>query len=199
MKKFKEFLMEDSDEMTFAGFRVRPPKPHEDEFFSNNRHIAGWYGSGNVNDDEEEGTIVINPYNEHMKDPNKREGLKALEAVRGIYKISPEILDSAPDLTPEQDKNLEFYTQGSSGKNLSDLEKKNARKATFYSRMAVNDTLNPMGGPNAKEPTITPEQRDHVDSELAQHLMDKNFYFTRKPARVKADRYEAIKGMGDIA
>lgn len=183
MKSFKQFLME--EEITYAGFNLRQPTKQENEFLSKNPHVAGYYGTGDAGDKSQEGTIVISPHNEYMKDSNKRGGLAALEAVRGIHAISPTTLQLAPDLTKEQEENFDFYTQGGAGEGLTDQQKKDARKSTFYSRLTVGDDLNPMGGKDAKQPTITPEQEQHR-AELNQAISDKGWYGKHKAQSAEA-------------
>ena len=132
MKKFKQFLREkdEEDEITYAGFRVRKPIGDESKFLSKRTDVAGFYGTGDLgSSDEQEGTIVINPHNQYMANPNAREGLKRNEATRGIYAIEPDRVRLAPDLTPEQDKELDFYTKDFPG---TEEEKKSIRKQTFY-------------------------------------------------------------------
>lgn len=169
MKSFKKFLIE--KETTYGGFEVRTPSAEEDKYFKANPKVAGYYGTGSVGDKSQEGTIVVNPYNQYMKDPNKREGLKALEAVRGAQEMVPDILDRAPDLTPEQDKNLNFYS-----------DDPRVRKGTFYSRLAVGDTLNPEGD---GEPQVTPEQESYNKEIQDTVLNDRRFI-----GKIKAQRLE---------
>ena len=175
----------EEQETTYAGFNLRQPTKQENEFLSKNPHVAGYYGTGDVNDKSQEGTIVVSPHNQYMKDPEKRMGLAGLEAVRGIHAISPTTLQRAPDLTQEQDKNMEFYTQGEAGEGLTDQQKKDARKSSFYSRLTVGDDLNPMGGKDSKQPTVTPEQEQHK-TELQQSMQDAGWYGKHKAQSAEA-------------
>lgn len=180
MKKFKEFLRED-DETTYAGFKVRKPSRDEMNFLSKRTDVAGFYGTGDLGSSEQEGTMVINPKNQYMANPNAREGLKRNEATRGIYALEPDRARLAPDLTPEQDKELNFYTKDIPG---TEEEKKSIRKQTFYGRV--------MGGESQAD-TLTPEQAEHA-SELDKVLSDKGYY-----GKIKAQRYETKNPMDYMA
>jgi hypothetical protein len=174
MKRFKEFLIE--QEITYAGFKTRKPDEQESNLLNARPEVAGFYGTGSMEDDgDKEGTIVINQNNQYMKNPLAQDGLKRNEAVRGIYKINPDLVRRAPNLTPEQDKNLDFYTKDYLG---SDEEKRSVRKQTFYGRLAGGDE-------SIDHNTITPEQREH-QSELNNILSDKEYYGKIKAQRLKA-------------
>lgn len=91
------------------GYPVIPADKYEDttgwnlqEFMQKNKHVAGMAMGAGSNDTEDFAprSIVVNPYNEHMKDPQKREGLLLIEAARHMmdeegyrpnFKITPEM------------------------------------------------------------------------------------------------------------
>ena len=204
MKSFKQFLMEEDNmrkdaidsDTTYAGMHMRQPTPEEDTLFKERRDVSGFYGSGTAYETGHEGEIVINPYGTNVQTPLQKEGLKRIEAVRGVYSISPDTLNMAPDLTPEQDKNFEFYTKDAKneeGKDFTDEQKKNIRKSTFYSRVAVGDDLNPMKVGKGEQPSLSDEQNEHA-AELDRILSDKGWY-----GKIKGQRYETNSKMGDIA
>ena len=181
MKSFKQFLISES-ETAPAGFTVRKPFPSEDAFFRRRTDVSGYYGSGDTDPGDAEGTIVISPYYPGMDNPNAREGLKHNEATRGIFKMNPDLLNRAPDLTPKQDESLDFYTKDSEE---TEENKRNTRKATGYGRFMSQDA-SVVGEP-------TPEQKE-FSKEIDQALNDPGYY-----GKIKAQRYEARKNLGDIA
>lgn len=174
MKTFKQFLISES-ETAPAGFKVRKPSPSEDEFFRKRTDVAGYYASGEKDPGGLEGTMVINPYNQYMSDPIAKEGLKRNEATRGIFQMEPDRLSRAPDLTPEQDASLDFYTKDSEE---TEEEKRNTRKATAYGRFMAGDT-SIVGEP-------TPEQKEY-SKEIEYSLNDPGYY-----GKIKAQRQESI-------
>lgn len=181
MKKFKEFLREQEDETTYAGFTVNTKQP---EWTKTRTDVAGYYGNSTNtpnSDPDQEGTVTVNNSAKVWeKNPQGKEGLKKIEAIRGIYSLEPDTLDSAPDLTDEQDKNLNFYTDDQ--KNLTPDEAKRTRKQTFYSRAGVGDRTNPKGD---KDPELSADQWTHV-RDLNAKLNDKGWYGKHKAGKLES-------------
>jgi hypothetical protein len=75
------------------GFEVDPPDLRKNltPYFEKNKHVAGivWGGGYNGSNPDDPIAIVSNPFNEHMADEGKKEGLYKLEAARAIMDKNP--------------------------------------------------------------------------------------------------------------
>jgi hypothetical protein len=80
------------------GFKVRRETDEEREFFRKRPDVAGYAAQDNA--------IVVNPYNENMRDPRNRKGLVNNEGARLYIRSRNYKAADLPDLTKDQRKFL---------------------------------------------------------------------------------------------
>lgn len=76
------------------GFPVRQPTDDELAFFRRRTDVAGYAAEDN--------SIVVNPFSELMRDPDKRKGLLNIEGSRLYMRSKNFKASDLPDLTPKQ-------------------------------------------------------------------------------------------------
>lgn len=116
------------------GFKVRKETDEERQFFKGRPDVAGYAAEDN--------SIVVNPYNDHMRDPNKRRGLINIEGARLYIRSKNYKAADLPDLTKDQRKFLmELPSPSGKGKGYSTDELD--LRATALSRYIGGDTSFP--------------------------------------------------------
>jgi hypothetical protein len=95
---------------TAYGYPVKSAKELGlDDFFKKNKRVAGmaWGAGANGTDVNEPASIVHNPYNKHMSDPIKRDGLYRIEAARhSMTKSPPKKFKITPELQQWRENNF---------------------------------------------------------------------------------------------
>lgn len=119
-----------------------------DDYLKQNPHVAGMAAGQGLNGDTgKERYIVVNPYNSYMMDPEKREGLYRIEAVRHMmaedkFKPNFEITPKMQEWRKNKFKNGEGYATDDDN-----------FKETIISRALVGDDT----------PEMSPEAQRWVD------------------------------------
>jgi len=116
------------------GFKVRKENDKERQFFNGRPDVAGYAAEDN--------SIVVNPYNEHMRDPNKRRGLINIEGARLYIRSRNYKAADLPDLTKDQRKFL-MELPSPSGKDKGYSTDELDLRATALSRYIGGDTSFP--------------------------------------------------------
>ena len=117
-------------------YPIKSPKDignQMDDYFKNNPQVAGmaWGAGLNGSDKNDPRSVIVNPYNQYMKDPANRQGLIQNEVIR--HKMDESSYSPDLKLTPEQQqfrKSLGAYAQDD-----------NAFKQTLIARILTGDAM----------------------------------------------------------